>query len=388
MRIAVLFQGVFPSPSGLGGGQRRMRDMSKSLSLHCEELFILVPDWNNTPIENPDKEFFNVNIIDGGKLNGVRFLNRLGYVNGVEDFIKKNKIDTVLFYNNSAETYFLKKKLKKQGLTILYEQCDLPSSSNNGLRKKYLELAEKYLPRHSDLNIGISKFLIDELTKHAPLTPTVTVPVLVDREVFFVDKTLAKQTRDKYGIKHDDVLICYAGGTWKEEGLALLLKVFKDLKSNFSNLKIIIAGKLIKSEVHDDIAKITEEYGLQDSCFLPGWVKTHEVKGILSAADILVLPQLKNQFNVAGLPTKVAEYSALGKAIVISEIGDIALYFTDGENALLSTPSEFDSLYNNLERLIQDEDLRNTLGENAKLVAENVFDFKNAGKKIIKSLNH
>ncbi|MDC0613353.1 glycosyltransferase family 4 protein [Akkermansiaceae bacterium] len=387
MRIAVLFQGVFPSPSGLGGGQRRMRDLSKSLSLQCEELIILVPEWNNKSIENPDKEFFKVVILEGGRSKGIPFLNRLNYAKRAELFIKKNKIDTVLFYNNSAEIFFLKKKLKKKGLTILYEQCDLPSSSNSGLRKIYLELAEKYLPLHSDLNIGISNFLIKELTKNAPEIPTVKIPVLVDREVFFSDEVLAQQTRQKYGIKEDDVLIGYAGGTWKDEGLALLLKVVRELRFKFDNLKIIIAGKLIKSDVHDDIRKITEEYELQECCFLPGWVGTHDVKGILSASDILVLPQLKNQFNVAGLPTKVAEYSALGKAIVISEIGDIALYFKDGKNCLLSIPSDFDSLYKNLIRLIANGALRNRLGEDAKHVAQDIFDYKNAGKKIVKALN-
>ncbi|MEZ4909318.1 MAG: glycosyltransferase family 4 protein [Saprospiraceae bacterium] len=387
MRIAVLFQGVFPSSTGLGGGQRRVNDFCKSLSLVAEKVYMLVPNWNNKALPNLEEKYFDVKIINEDTRKCNFFLNKLGYPKGIYKFIKENSIDTVLFYNNSAELFFLKKKLMKEGYNVLYEQCDLPSSSNTGYYKYYLKLGEKYLPRHSTLNIAISEFLQADMKKQAPEVPTLTIPVLVDRAVFFNDEKLSNETKEKHGIKPNDIVISYAGGTWKDEGLKLLIEVFAQLIKSYKNLKLIIAGKLVQSSQHDDILSLVDEYQIKDNCITPGWLTTEEVKGVLSAADILVLPQLKNNFNVAGLPTKVAEYSSMGKAIVVSNIGDISLYFTDGENALLCTPSNFDSLYEKLEKLIQNKGLREKLGKKAEDVAELIFNFKNAGKSIIDKLN-
>ncbi len=336
-------------------------------------------------MDNPEEDYFQVRIM--GKSSASFIQKRSSFINDIEELIKKEEIDSILFYNTSAETFFLKKRLKKRGHTILYEQCDMPSSSNTGLYSFYLRIAEKYLPKYSNLNIGISDFLIKDFKLNAPKIKTIKIPVLVDRSIFYYDLAAANSIRSKYNIKEDDILIGYAGGTWKEEGLSLLLDVFEDLKTKYSNIYLVIAGKLIQSINHDDIAGIVKNKKLEDVCITPGWITTEEVRAYLSASDILVLPQLKHQFNVAGLPTKVAEYSALGKSIVISNVGDIDNYFTHDKDALLCEPSNKASLSRMLSQLIENKDKREVLGENVLHLSKHVFDYTKAGIKIQEALD-
>jgi len=380
-KLAVIFQGTFPSKSGLGGGQRRVKDLTKSLSPFFEETHFLVPNWNNTELPNPEASFFKVQIMGKNTQNGI--LNRLNYIRSSLQFILDEKIGVVLFYNTSAETVFLKWRLQKNKVETIYEMCDLHSASQSGIHKLLIQFSEKFLPKGNLLNIGISKFLIKRLQYNAPDVKTVTIPVLVDLKVFFYDENAALTIRKELDLKETDILIGYAGGTYKEEGLAILIDAFEELRKRYNNLYLVIAGELLENETHDDIAGILEAKNLQKYAHTPGWVNTNQVRGYLSAADILVLPQIKHQFNVAGLPTKSAEYSAIGKPIVVSDIGDINKYFTHEKDALLSEPSNKQSLVNELSKLIANRELRIKLGTNAFKVALANFDYTKAGDKIV-----
>lgn len=101
---------------------------------------------------------------------------------------------------------------------------------------------------------------------------------------------------------------------------------------------------------------------------------------------MLVLPQINDQFAIAAMPTKSAEYAMMGKAIIATEVGDIPLYFRNGESALLVKSESASALADAMERLIKDTELRNRLAIAARKVAETHFDYREAGKRIVAAM--
>ena len=55
----------------------------------------------------------------------------------------------------------------------------------------------------------------------------------------------------------------------------------------------------------------------------------------LRTARVLALPRPAGSFSQAGLPTKVAEYLASGRPVVVTAVGDLPLYLRDGVDAYL-----------------------------------------------------
>jgi len=93
------------------------------------------------------------------------------------------------------------------------------------------------------------------------------------------------------------------------------------------------------------------------ACTNTPWLETMR---LLRGSDILVLPSIAES-----LPTVVKEAMACKVAVVASCVGGVPELICDGETGLLVPPNDADALGEALKRLVDDEDLRRTLAENA-----------------------
>ena len=99
-----------------------------------------------------------------------------------------------------------------------------------------------------------------------------------------------------------------------------------------------------------------------------GVVDRETIKKILNAADIFVfLSRYHNCTNT------MWEAMASGKCIVTTENEAIKEVLTSGENAILISPHNLESLPGILEELLNDDDLRDRLGRNARFRAQKVL---------------
>lgn len=384
MNIAVVYQGRFPPEKGASGSDRRVRDITRGLA-QDNVVTMLVPYWNKSSKENLDISDFSINYLGAKSWN--KLSSRFSFWNEVKRFCEDKGVEVILFYNTTFDGVRTAKQLKNDGVKVAYEICDLPSSNISGVKKYLVKYGEDNMPKSTNLNIAISEFLEERVKNAAPNTATMRIPILVDADTFKYKEDAAIAFRKNHNINQDDVLIAYAGGTWKQEGLKYLVDAFDLLTKEKSNVKLVIAGRLVKKSAdHDDVESLILSKSLEESIIALGWVTTDDIVQLYSAADILALPQIDNTFNIAGLPTKLAEYSSMGKAIVATDVGDVTEYFTDGKNIKLCKHSDPISMKKALISLADNSQLRGSLGEGAKSVASTEFDYKICGQKILKML--
>jgi glycosyltransferase involved in cell wall biosynthesis len=384
LKLAVTYIGIFPPLKGFSGGDRRVRDIVRGLAYPDNEVYMLIPNYRNPHKENVDTDF-KILYLGSERFKNTPLLNRFFYWQKVIQFSKKNALDALLFYGPSLESYVPARLIKWTKTKVIMEMCDMQSSNTNVLLKRiYEKLGERLMPKATDLNVVISKFLFDFVHAAAPKTPIETIPILADTDMFQPDATKRAAYRQKNSISDEQIVITYVGGMWKEEGIDNLMASFAQLVAVFGQkVKLLIAGKITKDPSCTDVEGLMETLNIKDSVILAGWVDTDTVISILNASDILTVPQGNATFNKAGLPTKLAEYSSMGKAIVATKMGDVPVYFKHEDNALLCTPSDTQSLFESLERLIKEPELRMKIGQNAKNTAKNVFDYRINGAKII-----
>lgn len=115
------------------------------------------------------------------------------------------------------------------------------------------------------------------------------------------------------------------------------------------------------------LRKRVADAGMADSIVFAG-VRT-DMPSVYRAADVILLPSTYGE----NLPTVLIEASAAGKAIAASRIGGIPDIIVDGATGLLFEPNDPVALASAVSRLLSDEQLRTTLGEQAILRARSEF---------------
>lgn len=107
----------------------------------------------------------------------------------------------------------------------------------------------------------------------------------------------------------------------------------------------------------------------------------HEPAELYLNSDLYVLPARQ-----ATSPSEVATALAAGLPVVASRVDGLNELIHDGQNGLLVTPGDENSLYQAINRLINDPELRNSLGQNARLEAEKQFDARHNSQQVINFL--
>lgn len=247
------------------------------------------------------------------------------------------------------------------------------------------ELADRVIPRFADLLFPISRYLDARLRRQAPGIPTFLLPVVVDTAAFHGDAEKGASFRSRWGLGAE-LVVGYMGTYWHVEGLGVLLRAAAKLTAGGAAFKVLVCGKAHQGHRSDDVRGMARALGLGDVVTETGWLPTEDVIGAMSAADVLVIPKIEDDANMAGLPTKLAEYMAVGRAIVCSDVGDIRCYVREGEDVLLCRPGDSESLAAALGELLRDGTLREGLAKNTRASALQHFDYLNVARKAAEAM--
>jgi glycosyltransferase involved in cell wall biosynthesis len=96
-----------------------------------------------------------------------------------------------------------------------------------------------------------------------------------------------------------------------------------------------------------------------------GWIPRDAVASLLAAADVLVQPGRPGPYNDYRLPSKLPDFLASGKPVVLPR-ANIGLELEDGRNALVLERGGPDEIAAAVARLASDSKLREAIGERGR----------------------
>ncbi|BAQ65878.1 glycosyltransferase [Geminocystis sp. NIES-3709] len=193
--------------------------------------------------------------------------------------------------------------------------------------------------------------IIDKLQEFIPVSiPTITLYPGVDTQEFFPRQkniSLLKELE----IPENTTILVYTGivhPTNLEEVRSLYLAIGK----------LNLAGKptvLIRTGVDNNLPLLEDnEVWIKEYIIELGWVERQKIPDILALADVLIQPGKSDDFNDYRFPSKIPEFLAMGKPIILPET-NIGKVLTHKENAFIlpkvdenSLPSAIDLLMNDL----------------------------------------
>jgi glycosyltransferase involved in cell wall biosynthesis len=148
--------------------------------------------------------------------------------------------------------------------------------------------------------------------------------------------------------------------SWKR--LDRLIRVAPRVVKTNPAFRFVILGD---GPLRADLERLAGETGLAEHLMFKGAVSHQRVSEYMLAADIFV-----SVYDLSNVGNPLLEALAIGKAIVTLDVGGTRQVITDGDNGLLLTPDDDDSLASALLRLGSDAGLRQRLAIGARRYAD------------------
>lgn len=153
-------------------------------------------------------------------------------------------------------------------------------------------------------------------------------------------------------------VIGFSGSLKPWHGLEDLATAFHTLHKRGIACGLLLAGD---GPMRGWIEGFAKGASLEDSIHCAGWIKHEDMPNYVRAMSVATAPYPKLQ-NFYFSPLKLFEYMACGRAVVASDIGQIAHVIADRRNGRLTEPGNPDALANVLEELVTDDQYRQALG--------------------------
>lgn len=294
----------------------------------------------------------------------------------------KNNYDMVYGNNYDATFCSLLTKLTKTSLIFdmhgdVVEEFLIEKGPNLSTKISPKFLLNKFIDfmdlKFSDKIICVSKKVIEYLhdQKSIPLEKMAYVTNGVDLESFKpVNDEKNKNIRNQLGLE-DKLVFGYIGNFQKWQGVENFIEAAK--KINDKDLAFLIVGgdKELRENNITSIPKIPRS----------------QIPMYYSICNVLVLPRPSHLATEIAAPTKFAEYTAMEKPILTTDVGDAADFVKEYKCGIVVKDNKPENLIKGTNEFKgkTEEELKR-MGRNSRKLAESEFDWKKVGINLLKAV--
>ena len=276
--------------------------------------------------------------------------------------------------------------LHLKGAKYFRELCELPYGTGIETPKhiKLREREQRLIFPHCDGVIAISDALADYARKYCRKdAEIVKIPILVDYDKYNLESKEGIESREA-----DIQYIFHSGAlTEPKDGILGMIEAFGMACSKVEGqLRFVCTGRKEKSPCAREIDALIAKYNLQDKVVFTGYLSDEQLKDYLRRATLVIINKYPNQRNTYCFSTKLGEYMAAGKAIIITEVGEAMNWLTPGKDAMIISPCDKEALAEAIVSLTADKALRRSLGENARQTCKHSFDYRVWGRTMVESM--
>lgn len=297
----------------------------------------------------------------------------------IEDEVKTG--DVVFDYfgrNTNFLTRYVIPSVHKAGAKYVRELCELPygTGAENYKTRYYRKYClNKEFPLVDGV-VSISEALMELAKQYAPQAKHIKVPILVDYAKFAMEDK-SSETEVSY--------IFHSGTLYQQkDGFVDMVEAF-GIANKFSSvpLQFFATGKLEGSLHEMEVRRLIDKYSLQNKLIFTGYLPNEELREYLVKASLVVINKLPTQQNKYCFSTKLGEYMAASKPIIITNIGEAMNWLTDGKDAAVVPPGNIELLAKKIESFVIDREAACRMGANASKTCKSAFDYKVHGPSLV-----
>jgi glycosyltransferase involved in cell wall biosynthesis len=295
----------------------------------------------------------------------------------------------VLIYSNDTHLHalcFLIAKISRHKI-ISFVPEGLETTNRKSSISSYLSwfsfyLNMKFLNFYSSKLVVFSSFLKNYYTRMGYKSDNILlIPNLLDLDFFE-----AGQVSDDHKTRFR---IGYCGNPSHKDGIEDLFDAFRIISKTVTDIELMVIGDSEnQNSVITNFKDVLRKENLIDNVIFTGLIPYAQIPGKLKTCDVLVLARPSGTQADAGFPTKLGEYFACKKPVVITKVGDMPVFFKDGIDALLAEPDNPASVASKILWVKEHKTKSDQIAQNGYLWAKKNLDYKIGTENFIWFLKH
>lgn len=207
----------------------------------------------------------------------------------------------------------------------------------------------------------------------------------IETEVIYNCSTLSIFQAPEFSkIKKDRITICHEGSLGFNRGLKPMVEVMRMLKERYADkVELLIIGDVYGRE-REYLDEKMKEYDLYHDIRRTGWLAYEKVGEAISQADIGIIFLEPTENNMlAGPPNKLFNYMRYGLPVVSTDLPETSRIIRETECGLIVKDRSTTGLVKALSTLIDNEDKRRRVGENARRAARDTYSWEHMEKRLL-----
>jgi len=321
IKILYVIENIF-----FGGGERAFAQIIARLNRQNYQIYVASLPGG----------LFEEKIRDHAKIFPFDLRNKFNFAN-ISDLvriIKENNID-IIHCQGGRGGFFARLAAHKTNVPLVNTVAMLVEGFNVGLCKKmFYVLLDRFSEKYVDKFIVLSEILKNTLIEKHKIAKGKIVKITNGVEInnFIADAVSRDKIRNEFSISADNRLVGFIGRLTWQKGLTFFLQAIKQIEDNnpelTGNIKYLIVGE---GEQRKELENQAENLNIAKKIIFNGFRK--DVRDIISALDVLVLPSLRE-----GQPIILLEAMSMGKAIITTDIEGMNETIENNVNGMLVTP--------------------------------------------------
>ena len=261
------------------------------------------------------------------------------------DIAVRERIDIVNFHWLFPASFFLGQFIRSSGVPVV--MTGHGTDILLAVKGTFKFFADRALSKTDALTVN-SEYMKSILQGNKLPSRVEIIPMGVDTDMFTPGAAKPSHSRT----------VLYVGRLIKQKGVDLLADAFIDVAKNIPDARLEIIGYGPEKE---SIKKLIDSQGLGDSISMVEMVPHSELAAIYRRSRVLVLPALIPE----GLGMAPAEAGLCGVPTITFGLGGTRELIKNGETGIIIEPRK-EALAEALAKLLEDDRLADTMGENAR----------------------
>lgn len=199
------------------------------------------------------------------------------------------------------------------------------------------------------------------------------VPNGIDTQAWQAGDAERDQARERWG--GAGPLLVFTGRLEVEKGIYTLLDAMGAIRAAHPRARLVIVGQGGQERYFDaDI----ERHGLAGSVVRAGWLGERELRGLIAAADVAVVPSLYEPFGMVAL-----EAVSLGAPLVVAATGGLTSIVDNGRTGVTFAPGDPHSLADAVLEVLADPDSARARAQTASAELPLRFDWRSIAEETV-----
>lgn len=391
--ICIVTESFYPN---LDGGAVYARLLAEQFSAKCGGVYVVTR--RDFPEYPPSETLAGIPVIRVGPDNRLGILGRYTAMISVCIPLIKNRrnYDLVLVSNLrilGAPVIVLAKLLGKKcivrtdscgELSGHYAVSGMPKYSLKRLLITTYLRTRNFIISGADAFVAISNDIVGEFrAAKIPAKRINLIPNGVDTELFRPAKEAERNhLRLQFGLPVDALIFAYSGRLTREKGLSSLIRVWKMLTADFSNIHLLLIGSGCNMSLscENELHSFVKQHHLEDSVTFTG--RVDNVPEYLQCADVFIFPSQTEALGLALIEAQSCGLPAIG-----SNVGGIPDVIEHDISGKLVESGDDKQLYDAAMSLLSDSGMRSQMGNAGRQIVLDNFSLEHITESYLKLFN-